>query len=242
MLTPPLRMDKDRYHIELDVFEGPMDLLFHLIKKNEVDIYDIPIAVIADQYLEYIEMMKAMNIDLAGDFLVMASTLMQIKSKMLLPRHFDEDDEEDPRMEIVRPLFEYLQLKEAAETISTRPLLGDSVFARSPEPLDDLGKGEEVIMVGLFELIDAFSRILDNARESDLVTVTAETVSVKERIGQIADFLEDNQTATFVELLDQDYTRSDVVVTFLALLEMTKLGIIKIAQHLHSGIIRIFYS
>ncbi len=234
-------MNNERYHIELDVFEGPMDLLFHLIKKNEVDTYDIPIAVIVDQYLEYIEMMSAMNIDLAGDFLVMASTLMQIKSRMLLPRHFD-DEEEDPRLEIVRPLFEYLQLKEAAESISTRPQLGDSVFARNPEPMEAPGQGDEVIMVGLFELIDAFSKILDNAKENDLVTVTAETVSVKERIGQIADILEEMQTATFVELMDEDYTRSDVVVTFLALLEMTKLGIIKIAQHLHSGIIRIFYS
>ncbi len=234
-------MINERYHIELDVFEGPMDLLFHLIKKNEVDIYDIPIAVITDQYLEYIEMMTAMNIDLAGDFLVMASTLMQIKSRMLLPRHFD-DEEEDPRLEIVRPLFEYLQLKEAAENISTRPLLGDSVFARNPEPMEAPGREDEVIMVGLFELIDAFSKILDNARENDLVTVTAETVSVKERIGQIADILEEKQTATFKELMDEDYARLDVVVTFLALLEMTKLGIIKIAQHLHSGIIRIFYS
>ncbi len=235
-------MDQDRYHIQLDVFEGPMDLLVHLIRKNEVDIYDIPIAAIADEYLEYVEMMQAMNIDLAGDFLVMAATLTHIKSRLLLPRHFDEEDDEDPRMEIVRPLAEYLQLKEAAESIGTRHLLGDSVFARSPEPMQFDDREDEVIMVGLFELIDAFSKILENAERDDLVTVTAETVSVKERISQIADILEEKQTVTFPELFEEGCTKSDIIVTFLALLEMTKLSIIKIAQHLHSGIIRIFYS
>ncbi|SHI55649.1 condensin subunit ScpA [Desulfatibacillum alkenivorans DSM 16219] len=236
-------MQEDRYHIHLDVFEGPMDLLVHLIRKNEVDIYDIPIAVIADQYLEYVEQMQAMNVDLAGDFLLMAATLMQIKSRMLLPRHFDdEDDDEDPRMEIVRPLAEYLQLKEAAESIGTRHLLGDSVFARSPEPMEFDDREDEVIMVGLFELIDAFAKILENVKQEELVTVTAETVSVKERINQIADILEEKQTVTFTELFDEDYTKMDMIVTFLALLEMTKLSIIKIAQHLHSGIIRIFYA
>ena len=236
-------MQEDRYHIHLDVFEGPMDLLVHLIRKNEVDIYDIPIAVIADQYLEYVEMMKAMNVDLAGDFLVMAATLMQIKSRLLLPRHFeDEDDDEDPRMEIVRPLAEYLQLKDAAESIGTRPLLGDSVFARNPEPMEFDGMEDEVIMVGLFELIDAFARILENTKPEELVTVTAETVSVRERINQIVDILEENQTVTFNELFTGEYSRMDIIVTFLALLEMTKLSIITIAQHLHSGIIRIFYA
>lgn len=235
-------MENERYNIKLDVFKGPMDLLFYLIKKNEVDIYDIPIATITDQYLEHIEMMKILNVDLAGDFLVMAATLMHIKSRMLVPRHFDDEDDEDPRMEIVRPLAEYLQLKDAAESIGARHVLGDSVFARDPEPFADNDQDNEVIMVGLFELIDAFSKILENARESDIVTVTAETVSVKERITQIADILEEKQTVTFAELFDKDYTKSDVVTTFLALLEMVRLSIIKIAQHLHSGVIRIFYS
>ncbi|MBI9076298.1 MAG: segregation/condensation protein A [Desulfatibacillum sp.] len=235
-------MEEDRYHIHLDVFEGPMDLLVHLIRKNEVDVYDIPIAVIADQYLRYVEMMQAMNVDLAGDFLVMAATLMQIKSRLLLPRHFEDEDEEDPRMEIVRPLAEYLQLKEAAESMGTRHLLGDSVFARNPEPMAFDDREDEVIMVGLFELIEAFAKILDNVNKEELVTVTAETVSVKDKINQIVDILEEKQTITFSELFEKGCTKMDVIVTFLALLEMTKLSIITIAQHLHSGIIRIFYA
>jgi segregation and condensation protein A len=110
-------MQEDIYKVQIDdIFEGPMDLLVHLIKKHEVDIYDIPIALITKQYLEYIEWMKIMNIDIAGDFIVMASTLTKVKSRMLLPSH-DEDDDEDPRLELVKPIEEYLLMKSAAEKL-----------------------------------------------------------------------------------------------------------------------------
>ncbi len=126
-------MSGERYEVKLmNIFEGPMDLLVYLIKKNEVDIYDIPIAVITDQYLGYLEWMEAMNVDFAGDFIVMAATLTHIKSKMLLPVHDDQDDEEDPRLEITRPIEEYLQMKSVAEQLAERNLLGEDVFLRNP--------------------------------------------------------------------------------------------------------------
>ena len=122
------------YQIRLEkIFEGPMDLLIHLIRKNDVDIYDIPIALITDQYLQYLELMKAMNLDYAGDFLLMASTLTQIKSKMLLPTHDGDDEEEDPLQEITRPLLEYLQMKSAAGLLAERNLLGHDTFTRKPD-------------------------------------------------------------------------------------------------------------
>jgi segregation and condensation protein A len=122
-------MIDDIYKVKVEnIFEGPMDLLIHLIKKNEVDIYDIPVALITDQYLEYLEWIQAMNLDLAGDFLLMASTLAHIKSRMLLPFHGEENEEEDPRMELTRPLLEYMKMKSAAEELAGRYILGEHIF------------------------------------------------------------------------------------------------------------------
>ena len=124
-------MQTDDYKVKLEnVFEGPMDLLIHLIKKNEVDIYDIPVALITEQYLAYLEWMQRLNIDNVGDFLVMASTLAHIKSRMLLPNHGIEEEEEDPRLELVRPLAEYLRIRSAAEALAKRNLLGEKMFTR----------------------------------------------------------------------------------------------------------------
>ena len=127
-------MQDTLYRVQLDeIFEGPMDLLVHLIRKNELDIYDIPIALITEQYLEYLEWMQAMNIDYAGDFLLMASTLTQLKSRMLLPVHEGEDEEEDLMQEITRPLVEYLQMKSVADQLVERNLLGEKTFIRTPD-------------------------------------------------------------------------------------------------------------
>ena len=236
-------MESDEYKVDLaDVFEGPMDLLVHLIKKNEVDIYDIPIALITDQYLAYIKWLKAMDIDFAGDFLVMAATLTQIKSRMLLPVHEDEDADEDPRSEITRPLLEYLEMKAAAEHLANRNLLGESTFVRSHSKkpfLDD--SGDELVQVGLFELIDAFQKILDKLAPDHRVDMTTERISVKERMTQIVDLLEEKGSAAFDELFDKIVEKSDIIVTFLAVLEMVKLNLVKVVQHVQTGIIRIFY-
>ncbi|RTZ99682.1 MAG: chromosome segregation protein ScpA [Deltaproteobacteria bacterium] len=232
----------DRYEVKLDdVFEGPMDLLVHLIKKNEVNIYDIPIALITDQYLEYLEWIKAMNIDLAGSFILMAATLAQIKSKMLLPVH-DDDDDDDPRMEIIRPLNEYLQMKAAAEQLSQRDLLGQNTFTRSVPDMDIQPDSEDTyIQVGLFELIDAFRQILIDLDAEQQMDFSAERISIKDRINQIVEILEEKKSVTFIELFTRPIHKSDVVITFLAVLEMVKLNLLNIAQHTQTGIIRLFY-
>lgn len=239
----PIAMENEIYRVQLEnVFEGPMDLLVHLIKKNDVDIYDIPISLITDQYLGYLELMKAMNIDVAGDFLVLAATLAQIKSRMLLPVHEDLEDDEDPRLEIARPLAEYLQMKEAAEELASRNRLGEQTFGRRPNKEDlSVPPGEEMIQVGLFELIDAFQKILENISPDRRMEFTAERISVKDRIGQIIDVLETQRSITFIELFDKAVTRADIIITFLAVLEMVKLSLVQVAQHTPSGVIRIFY-
>jgi len=233
----------ESYRVRLqDVFEGPMDLLIHLIKKAEVDIYDIPIAQITTQYLEYLEWMKQMNIDFAGDFVLMASTLTHIKSKMLLPVQVGEEEEEDPRLEITRPLLEYLRIKSAAEQLAERDLLGDKTFTRKPDAeIIESAKEDQVIRIGLFELIDAFQKILDRVSPDHRVDMARDRVSVQERITQLTDLLEKQESMTFDELFSDSRERADIIVTFLAILEMAKLSLIRIAQHVPTGIIRIFY-
>jgi len=232
------------YQIQLeDVFEGPMDLLLHLIKKNEMDIYDIPIALITRQYLEYLEWMKAMSIEFAGDFIVMAATLTQIKSRMLLPAYdSQEEEDEDPRNAISRPLIEYLQMKNVAQQLANRDLLGDKIFVRSTSPqATAFAVQEKEIQVGLFELIDAFRKILDDVSGEHHVDLYTERISVKERINQIIDVLEKKGSVAFDELFLESRARADVIVTFLAVLEMVKLSLLRITQHVQTGVIRMFY-
>ena len=229
------------YKVKLEnVFEGPMDLLVHLIKKNEVDIYDIPVALITEQYLAHLEWMQLLNIDNVGDFLVMASTLAQIKSRMLLPSHGSEE-EEDPRMEIVRPLAEYLQIKSAAEELANRNMLGDKIFTRRTKSVDFLKDDQDLIQVGLFELIDAFQRILQKVSKEHTVDLSAETISVKDRMNAIITVLEEKGSIAFLEMFPQDPRKRDIIVTFLALLELMKMNLVRVAQHTQSGTIRIFY-
>ena len=231
------------YHVRLEeIFEGPMDLLIHLIRKNDLDIYDIPIALITDQYLQYLELMKAMNIDYAGDFLLMASTLTQIKSRMLLPAHDGEDEEEDPLQEITRPLLEYLQMKSAADQLIERNLLGEKTFIRNPSRDEFWTRSDdEFIKIGLFELIDAFQKILERIPDGHRVELTADEISVKDKISQIVEILEAKASITFLELFSGNPDKHDVIITFLAILEMVKLTLIRIFQNVKTGIIRIMY-
>lgn len=237
-------MQEERYKVQIDdIFEGPMDLLVHLIKKHEMDIYDIPIAQITEQYLEYLQWMKAINIDVAGDFILIASTLTKIKSRMLLPVHEEEADDEDPRLEIVKPLEEYLQMKSAANELIARNLLGEDTFVRNPNQENhSIDQDGEIIKVGLFELIDAFQTILEKISEHRGVDIiTADTVSVRDRIVQIVEIFETRKSVTFNELFPMNTDKSEVVVTFLAILEMVRLSLINIVQNTQTGIIRLFY-
>ena len=237
-------MSDDRYKVNLEgLFEGPMDLLVHLIRKNQVNIYDVPIALITDQYLGYIQMLKDLNIDVAGDFLVMAATLTHIKSRMLLPVHETEEGEpEDPRSEITGPLMEYLKMKSAAGLLAEMQTFGDSTFKRPPFFPETLPPVEpRLIQVGLFELIDAFKRILDNLTDPQQIDFMSENKTVKDRMNEIIDLLEVKGSMTFTELFSMEATRIEVVITFLAVLEMVKMALIHIVQHSDTGIIRLFY-
>ena len=219
------------YEVKLEIFQGPLDLLLHLIRKNEVDIFDIPIATIADQYLEYLDMMKALNINVAGDFLVMASTLLHIKSKLLLP-HLEEEEEEDPRVEITRPLLEYLRLKEMAGELLDRELLDRDVFARqlSPDYTVQMEGVEPLLDVNLFQLMDAFKKVLDERLPGVPLKVEFERWSLKDKTTHILDRLKDEGSIYFRDLFAEDRTISEFIVTFLAMLELIHVGMIRVFQ------------
>ncbi|MCG6918472.1 MAG: segregation/condensation protein A, partial [Deltaproteobacteria bacterium] len=177
------------YQVQLEIFEGPMDLLLHLIRKNKVDIYDIPIALIMDQYLKYLDMMRILNIDVAGEFLEMAATLAYIKSRMLVPRlgSEDEEQEEDPRLELVRPLLEYVKIKEAAETLASSLQLDRDVYVRSipSEELWNADGSEEIAEVGIYALVSALQEVLKRVEPEDFMEMSADTMRLKDKISQL---------------------------------------------------------
>ena len=220
------------YEVKLEIFEGPLDLLLHLIRKNEVDIFDIPVATITDQYLAYLDTMRALNISLAGDFLVMASTLVHIKSRMLLPTSEEDDEEDDPRVEITRPLLEYLRLKEVAGELSERDLLERDVFTRHlPHDFKTQFQREEPLLdVNLFQLMDAFKRLVDQTLPGASLQVEVERWSLEEKTALIMETLKSVQVVYFRELFDNDKTVAELIVTFLALLELIHIGMIRAYQ------------
>ncbi len=224
--------ERDDYKIILEVFEGPLDLLLHLIRKNEVDIFDIPISLITDQYLEYIDMMKALNINIAGDFLVMASTLVHIKSRMLLPPQDSDNDEEDPRSEITRPLLEYLQFRDAADELSSRQMLDRDVFRRFvvDDYASDFKDEDAQLDVNLFQLMDAFKRILERKIPDVQLTFRADNYSIQDKIAYILDELKEKKTIFFKDLFSVSLVMAEFVVTFLALLELVHMGLIRVYQ------------
>lgn len=210
-----------------------MDLLLHLIRKNEVDIFDIPIAVITDQFVEYLDMMKALNINVAGDFLVMASTLVHIKSRMLLPDYGDgNEEEEDPRMEIARPLLEYLRLKEMAGELSEREVLDRDVFARRSFDLyrTQFQEEEPLLAVSLFQLMDAFKRIVEQNLPGEPLRFRTEEWSLQEKMASIMDQIKESGAVFFRNLFQKGWTISEFIVTFLALLELVHSGLVRIFQ------------
>ncbi len=231
----------EQYNVHLDKFDGPMDLLLHLIKKNELDICDISIAVITRQYLEFIKLMKDLNLEVAGDFLVMAATLLQIKSRQLLPVDDQEDpesDETDPREELVRRLQEYQQYKEAGMLIGARALLGREIFSRTAsEPvLAAAQNAEGPLEVSLFELVDAFRILLQRIpAESFHDVAPGDSLSIADCINDILSQLQEQDTLQFDDLIREECTRERIIVTFLALLELCRLKLIRIFQGSEHG-------
>ena len=225
------------YNVQLESFEGPLDLLLHLIRKNELDVRDIPIATITRQYLDYIQLMKELNLEIAGDFLLMASTLLHIKSRMLLPQQDDEEHDEDdgdPRAELIRRLMEYQQYKEAGMLIGARALLGREVFKRpdTGEANCDVPGHEDPVELDLFSLVDAFKDLLARIPvESFHEVAPAETFSIADSINEILALLQERDMVSFDVLVSEEQTRERVIVSFLAILELCRLKLIRIFQH-----------
>ena len=234
------------YSIQLDNFEGPLDLLLHLIKKHEMDIYDIPMTAITEQYLAILDAMKTINLDVAGEFLLMAATLLHIKSKQLLPKIVEEDQEEeedDPRAELVRRLLEYQKYKEVSQTLDSRPQLNREVFARvapEPEVLEDVEAG--FVAVGLFDLLEALQEVFKESQEPHVHEINMEQISVTDRINFILSALQGKESMAFVDLFSGGLKRDEMIVTFLALLELVKLRTVRFMQNTHQGSIWLFPS
>jgi segregation and condensation protein A len=234
------------YDIQLENFEGPLDLLLHLIKKSEMDIYDIPIAVVTNQYLGILDAMKTLNLDIAGEFLLMAATLLHIKSKMLLPKMVEdetEEEEEDPRAELVRRLLEYQKYKQVSETLETTPQLGRDLFVRAapePEILEETESG--FVAVGLYDLLEALREVLKEKPEEMVHEVNIEQLSITDRINSILSHLQGKESLAFLDLFSSTVQRNEVIVTFLALLELVKMRMVRFMQNTHHGTIWLFPS
>ena len=230
------------FRTRLEVFEGPLDLLVHLVKTNEIDISDIPIATITEQYLQYLDVLRALDIAVAGDFLVMASTLMHIKSKMLLPQQEQDLEEiEGLRQEIIRPLREYMQLKEAAHELATRDMLYRDVFKRGSETDGRRGVEEEIDTgeVSLYELMDAFKKVVKRRYPGIVLKFRAERWTIEKKMDEIARRLKGVSSLFFNDLFSRNASISEMIATFLALLELVKNGAIAVFQDKEGGDIRL---
>ena len=232
--------------VKLDQFDGPLDLLLHLIKKSEVNIYDIPIALITAQYLETIGLMQELNLDVAGEFLVMAATLIHIKSKMLLPRPETaagvDGEEDDPRDALVRRLLEHQKFKAAAGLLHEREQLRSAQWGRPDERVaaivgDDY---EPELEVDLFSLITAFQAVVQRAKVRPKVVLPAEQIPVETRIDQLLARLSETEAMGFEELFVDVNDRPELIVTFLALLEMIRLKLVRVFQSATFGPIRVY--
>jgi segregation and condensation protein A len=236
----------DAFPVKLEHFDGPLDLLLHLIKRNEVNIYDIPIALITQQYLDTIHLMQEMNLDVAGDYLVMAATLIHIKSRMLLPRPETaaavEGEEEDPRDTLVQRLLEHQKYKAAAGLLHEREQVRAAQWQRPDERVAGI-TGEDIepeLEVDLFSLLAAFQAVVQRARQRPSVLLPSEQVSIETRIDQLLERLSETQACGFEELFADAHDRGSLVVTFLALLEMIRLKLVRVFQAGSFGPIRVY--
>ena len=248
------------YEVKLEVFEGPLDLLLHLIKKHEVNIYDIPISLVTQQYLEYIDIMKDLNLEIAGEFLLMAATLTHIKSKMLLPveeKAGEDEETEDPRAELIRKLLEYKSFKEVAEELGQREDTWRDIFYNPPDKT--IENDEVFIEVGLFDLLEAFRDVISKIPDNKSLDIEADELTVRGRMTTIIERLDLAATegVTLLSLLEdgsdgiepigssqgkllEKVTRRNIVVTFLALLELARIRLIKLMQASSSETIRVY--
>jgi segregation and condensation protein A len=232
----PPATPREAFRVALPNFEGPLDLLLHLIKEHELDIFDIPIALVTEKYLEYLAMMREVNLEIAGEFLVMAASLAHIKSRLLLPVPEPQGEAEpegqlDPRAELVRRLLEYQKYREAGASLASRSILNRDVFVRrareprAPQPDDDLG----LVEIDVFRLIQALESALQRVGPELRHEIVRERVRISDAIHAIIDRLQREGTVSFLSLV-QNRERNEIVATFLAILEMCKLKLIRLTQ------------
>jgi len=231
----------ESYQVALPEFEGPLDLLLHLVKRHELDIFDIPISFVTEKYLEYLDMMRQLNLDVAGEYLLMAATLAFIKSRELLPQadaeeeDADAEDGPDPKEELIRRLLEYQKYKDAAEQLASRPMLGRRIFRRGAamEPMEDADQ-PPFAEVSIFALVEAMAAVLKRTNVHMVHDVVIDRISISDRINAIVDRLDQLETLRFEECFSIEgsaaQVRHEVVVTFLAILEMARLRLIRLVQ------------
>ena len=229
-------MATNDYKVELEVFEGPLDLLLYLIKKDEVDIYDIPIEKVTAQYMEYLNLMRMLDLNIAGEFIVMAATLMLIKSRMLLPveerTDMEDEEEDDPRWELVRQLVEYKKFKDAAGRLQENELHQEDIFGIGGQVLSLAADESSVVLqdVSIFDLISAFDEVIKNAVTDEIGEIFGDSITVADKIDHILKTVQDNETVTFSSLFKGEVSRNGIICTFLALLELTRLRQLNIVQ------------
>lgn len=231
------------YQLKLDIFEGPLDLLLHLIKEQKMDIHDIPVAEISRQYLSYLDLMTDLDLEIAGEYLVMAAEMTRLKSKILLPSHGDDDDDDegtDPRAELTRRLLEYQRYKGAAGDLRQLEYDRQQLFFRGSEI--EVGEGEEemVFDATVFDLFSAFKEVLSRKTYNEDVEIKITTLSVSERVNRILDSLNDCESITFESLFVENHTKQEIIVTFLALLELMRMALIRVQQGTHFETIRVY--
>lgn len=231
--------------VHLDKFEGPMEVLLYLIKAQEIDIFQIPIARITDQYLKFLEMMEKENLEVAGDYLVLAATLVQIKSKMILPAEVDEDDEEieeeDPRMELVEKLIAYRKYRDVASRLEALEAYRANWFTRNVKPkIEEVPDEEEYIEVSLFDLAQAFKGVARFIGDKATHAVETENFSVDEKIEHLQALLERQDSIGWAEIFLKCRSRLELICSFLAILELCKMGLVRAHQHALFGNIRLF--
>lgn len=235
----PIPLDRSAYNVSLGTFEGPLDLLLHLIQKHELDIFDIPIAFVTEKYLEFLRMMESLNLDIAAEYLLMAATLAHIKSRELLPSVPEEQNasndgiaepEEDPRVALIRRLLEYQKFKLAGEELAARGIAGRDIFTRGADLRADIEQSAPLAPIAMHSLLEAFQRVLSRTKTRVEHEVTEERISIADRIHQIVARMKDERSMVFEEIFADARTTHELVVTFLALLEMTRLKMTRLYQ------------
>ncbi len=235
-----INIPRDNYSVDLEVFQGPLDLLLYLIRKDEIDIYDIPIARITEQYMHYIEMMKNLNLELAGEYILMAATLIRIKAKLLLPRDGDDSEEADPRQELVAALLEYKKFKEASEILREKRLLEERIC--TPPAINGNQKSKVVLSdsTTLYDLLTSFRDVLERIGKDQFYEIQPEELTVEDRIRRVLEVLSDKDSVAFQELFMDIPRKLVAIMTFMAILELARVHRIMIRQSLPFSEVRVY--